>query len=80
MEQVIDPLEAYRKPYKMRALGKNGLNTVVSIPPEVLDREARRRGLSVEQFKAEFHAIAQFDNFDGVFYTFERRNGDEEKG
>jgi len=62
---------AYKRPYKMRAQGQDGLNTVVSIPPQVILREAEKRGISVEEFLERFRAIAHYNNFDGVFYAFE---------
>ena len=63
---------AYKKRYKMRAVGQDGLNIVVSIPRLVIDREAERYDLTVDKFLEQFKAVAQFDNFDGVIYTFER--------
>lgn len=63
--------DTYKRRYKMRAQGREGLNTVVSIPRVVIEREAERKGLSIEQFLQDFIAVAQYDNFDGVFYSFE---------
>lgn len=60
----------YKKSYKMRAVGDGGLNTVVSIPPEVIRREAEKRGLTVPEFLGQFDAVAQYDNIEGVLYTF----------
>jgi len=56
----------------MRAIGQEGLNIVVSIPRMVIGREAERRGLTIGEFLEQFKAVAQFDNFDGVVYTFEK--------
>ncbi len=61
----------YKKSYTMRAVGEGGLNTSVSIPPEVIRREAEKRGLTVDQFRERFIAIAQYDNIEGVLYTFQ---------
>ena len=61
----------YKRRYKMRAVGQDGLNIVVSIPRVVIEREAERRGPTVGEFLEQFKAVAQFDNFDGVIYTFE---------
>jgi len=55
----------------MRAVGQDGLNIVVSIPRVVIAREAEKRGLTIGEFLDQFKAVAQFDNFDGVIYTFE---------
>lgn len=64
--------DAYKRRYKMRALGENGLNIVVSIPRVVIEREAERQELTIEEFLEQFKAVAQYDNFDGVMYTFEK--------
>ena len=69
--------DAYRKRYKMRALGEGGLNIVVSIPRVVIEREAEKYELTIEKFLEQFRAVAQYDNFEGVHYTFKRAtNGD----
>jgi len=60
----------------MRAIGQDGLNIVVSIPRIVIEREAERRELTIEEFLEQFRAVAQFDNFDGVRYTFEEIEGE----
>jgi len=63
--------DAYKRCYKMRALGQNGLNIVVSIPRVVIQREAEKRSLTIGEFLEQFKAIAQYDNFEGIIYTFE---------
>jgi len=63
--------DSYKRRYKMRAIGQDGLNVVVSIPRVVIEREAEKRGLTVGEFLDQFKAVAQFDNFEGVLYTFE---------
>jgi len=63
---------SYKKRYRMNLVGKNGATTTVAIPPEVIDRKAEEAGLSPEEFTRHYKAIAHFDNFDGVFYAFER--------
>lgn len=64
--------DSYKKRYKMRAIGQDGLNIVVSIPRVVIEREAERHELTIEGFLKQFKAIAHFDSFDGVRYTFEK--------
>ena len=70
--------DTYKKRYKMRTLGEDGKNIVVSIPRVVIEREAERRGLTVGEFLEQFKAVAQFDSFDGVLYTFEEIKKEEE--
>ena len=63
----------YKKTYAMRAVGEGGLNTAVTIPPEVIRREAEKRGLTIDEFREKFIAVAQYDNIDGVLYTFKEK-------
>ena len=65
--------DTYKERYRMRALGEDGLNIVVSIPRIVIEREAEKRGITISEFLERFRAIARFDSFDGVRYTFEPR-------
>lgn len=69
---------AYRKRYKMRSLGTDGLNTVVSIPRVVIEREAEKSGLTIEGFREQYRAVAQFNNFEGVHYIFEKIEKEKE--
>jgi hypothetical protein len=70
---------SYKKHYRMNVVGKGGATTTVAIPPEVIDRKAEQVGLRPEEFVRRYKAVAHYDNFDGVFYAFERvTNGDEQ--
>ena len=62
---------ALRKAYRIRVNAKGRKSLIVAFPFEVVEREARKRELSVEDFLAKYHAIAQYDGFDGVHYIFE---------
>jgi len=75
---MLEAKDTYKKRYKMRAVGTDGLNIVVSIPRMVIEREAERSDLTIEEFLKQFRAVAQFDNFDGVRYTFEEIKKGEE--
>lgn len=63
--------DALRKQYRLRSAIKGKKTLEVTFPYEVAEREARKRGLSVEEFLAQFGATAHYDNFEGVFYSFE---------
>ena len=41
-----------------------------SMPREVVEREARIRGLSVDKFVKEFRVKWRYNNFDGAFASF----------
>lgn len=62
----------YKKRYKMNAVGKDGLTTTVAIPPEVIDRKAEEEGITPEEFLKTYRAVAQYNGFEGVLYTFEK--------
>lgn len=66
-------LDAYRKLYRIRLAqkGNSSRSFEVTFPFEVLDKEARKRGLTVEQFISKYQAVAQYNGFDGVIYQFE---------
>ena len=59
----------------MRAVGQDGLNIVVSIPRVVIEREAEKCGLTIGEFLDQFKAVAQYNSFEGVLYTFEEIEG-----
>lgn len=61
----------YRKSYRLRMSipGKNSVE--VTFPYVVVEREARRRGMSVPDFLKAFQVIAEYNNWEGVRYTFE---------
>lgn len=62
---------ALRKTYKLRMAIPGAKTIEVTFPYEVVEREARKRGLTVQEFLSQYITIAQYDNFDGVLYSFE---------
>lgn len=66
--------EGYRKRYKLRIAATGKKTIEVTFPYEVVEKEARVRQLSIDDFLVQFHAIAEYDNFDGVHYTFAETN------
>ena len=70
--------DAYRKEYRVRVNVTGRKSFIVTFPYEVVEREARRRNLSIDEFLGKYQAIAQYDNFDGVLYTFEEIPGEND--
>lgn len=66
----MDP--GYKKTYRLKVLvaGRKSIN--VTMPYEVVAREAEKRNLSVEEFIDRFVVIAEYDNFEGIHYTFKK--------
>lgn len=62
---------AYRKEYRIRVNVPGRKSLIVTFPYEVVEREARKHKLSIEQFLERYQAIAHYNNFDGVYYKFE---------
>lgn len=70
----------YKKIYKMRELVKGRKYISVAIPYEVIERQAELHKLPVSEFIKQFVVVAEYNNFEGVRYTFkELDNDDEEK-
>ena len=63
--------DALRQEYRIRVPLKGAKSFIVTLPYEVVEREARRRGVDIEEFIENYRAVAQYDNFEGIHYTFE---------
>lgn len=65
--------DSYQTPYRLRK-AQSGVRTLeVTFPYDVVEREARRNGIPVEEFIKQFQVVARRrDDLGGVFYTFER--------
>ena len=65
-------IDAYRKTYRLRLAQGDRTNTIeVIFPYPVIEKEARKRGMKVEEFIKKFQAVALYNGFDGVIYQFE---------
>lgn len=60
----------YRKPYRMRIVIKGRKHITVAIPYEVIERQATIKGMTVVEFIDKYVAVAEFNNFEGIRYTF----------
>ena len=61
----------YRKTYRLRTAVPGRKCILVTFPYEVVEKEARTRGLTVNEFLSRFQAVCEYDNFDGVIYRFD---------
>jgi len=70
----IDTLDSIRKRYKIRRTGaKNGRSIETSLPPEVLAREARRRGMTYEEAIKRLSVVWHYNSFPGIHLEFEEK-------
>lgn len=76
----LDDRRAIIVKYKPRCTGTNGKTIEVTIPPLAFEREARERGLTVNEAVKELRAVWRFNDFPGLHLTFEKRNGDKNAG
>jgi len=63
--------DSLRRPYRLRMAVPKAKSIEVTFPYEVVEREARKNGLSVAEFIKTHQAVAHYNNFDGVVYRFE---------
>ena len=75
MEQLIDLDEkkVIIKRYRVRATGREGRSIETTIPREVFEREARRKGFSVEEGLKQLQAVWRFNSFQGLHLDFEEK-------
>ena len=71
--------EGYRRAYQIRMPVEGRKSFIVTVPYEVVEREARKQGLTITEFIAKFQAVALYDNFDGIHYVFEERVSESQK-
>jgi len=71
---VIDPTKTFMKSYRLRKAGGTGSKTIeVSVPPQLIEREARKNDMTVDEFIENFEAVFLFNGLDGTFLKFQRR-------
>jgi len=63
--EKIDIRRVYRKRYTLRRSGSGGISTTV--PKMAMEREARVRGLTVEEFIEQYDIEWLFNHFSGYY-------------
>lgn len=59
-------LDALERRYQIRRTGRNGASFEVTVPPEVLVREARRLGVPDEKIADALQVVWRYNDFRGV--------------
>ena len=75
METVEVPSEkqledTYVKTFRMQATGADGQTTRVSVPRDVVRKEAKKHKLSVKQFLEQYRIEWRFNSFAGAYALF----------
>lgn len=73
----IKPNELYKKRYTLRRPFPNAKGFEVSIPYFVVEREASKHNLSVDEFLKLFECECLFNGIDGILYRFCRKADDK---
>jgi len=63
----------FRKEYKIRKVMPNRNHLVVAIPYEIVERAARHRKMTVEQFITTFVVVAEYGDSEEIHYTFKEK-------
>ena len=69
----IEPKNLYKKRYTLRRPFPNSKGFEVSIPSLVIEREASKHNLTIEEFLKLFECECLFNGIDGVLYRFCRK-------
>jgi len=71
---IIDLKTLYKKTFVIRATGRPGSTREVTLAMEVLEREARTRGLTVEDFLDKYEVAEYFgESLPGVYLDFQEK-------
>jgi len=72
MEQEFIPSEknSYTKVYRMQATGATGKTIRTSVPSSVVEKEARRLGVTVKEFVRHYRVMWLYNGFEGAWAKF----------
>lgn len=67
--------DTYTKVFRMQATGADGQTVRVSVPREIVRREAKRHRLSIKQFLEHFCIEWRYNSFPGFYGIFVNKDG-----
>jgi len=65
------PLDAFKKAYRMQTVGIDGNTVRTSVPRAIVEREARKQGLTIDEFISKYKLVWLYDGFVGAYAVFE---------
>jgi len=74
---MVEELIGYRRAYRLRIAVPGRKSLEVTFPYEVVEKEARTRGLMVKEFLSLFQTVAEYNAFEGVVYRFQEISRDK---
>ena len=67
----IDDKKVIMKKYRLRRAGAQKATIEITLPKEVVEREARRLGISEENAAEKLLGVWKYNEFRGIHLTFE---------
>lgn len=67
---IVDDKQSYIKVYRMQATGADGDTVRVSVPREIVEKEARRLDLSIKEFAKHYRIQWLYNGFEGAWAKF----------
>ena len=67
---IPSEIDTYTKTYRMQATGAGGKTIRTSVPSEIVEKEARRLGLTVKEFVHRFKVMWLYNGFEGAWAKF----------
>lgn len=71
---MVTKTAGHRKVYALRRAVTQSKSLEVTFPYQLIDREARKLGITIEQFLHGFNVCCEFDDSSTVTYTIVKRN------
>lgn len=62
--------DTYTKTFRMQATGADGKTIRISIPREVVRKEAKKHSLTIKQFLREYRIEWRYNSFAGAYMLF----------
>jgi len=62
--------DTYTKVFRMQATGADGQTVRVSVPREIVRREAKRHQMTIKEFLKHFRIEWRFNSFPGFYGVF----------
>lgn len=68
--EIKAPLDSYKRVFRMQAAGADGKTTRTTIPRDIVQKEAAKRGIEVKEFLKNFRVVWMYNSFEGAITNF----------
>jgi len=70
---ILDASKVLKRRYSIRKAVPHSRSVEITLPWEVVAREAEARGLTIDEFVVQYEVECLFDDFSGVHYRFVKK-------